>query len=137
MVQTPGVKDIYLLREEKMEIEYFKLSLFLLRISLLLQMFSKNAFAVELGKEGNKEATDLNQVHNETDLNSRMTSIEAKSKKQEVEIEVLTKQLEEEKKFTKQLSGRISQLESPASESFLKKDHLLERSKRPYRLLQQ
>lgn len=62
-----------------MKIEYFKLSLFFIRIYLLLQLLSKNVFVVELGKEEYKEAIELNQVHNETDLNSRITSMEAKA----------------------------------------------------------
>ena len=59
-----------------------------------------------------KEAIELNQVHNSKDLVSRMANVEAKSKKQDVEIIVLMKQLDEEKKFTKKLNCRISQLES-------------------------
>lgn len=115
-----------------MEIKCFKKS-FLFLILLLLQLLSINVFAVEVVKE-EKGPIDLNQ-NDKTDLNDRMTSMEAKSKKQEIEIEVLTTLLEEEKKFTKQLSGRISQLESSASETSLKSDQLLERPKRPVRLI--
>lgn len=69
----------------------------------------------------------------EKDLKSRMERIEAKSQRQEKEIEVLKTQLEEEKKFSERLSGRISQLEALTNP--IENDQLLERPKRPYRLL--
>jgi len=51
----------------------------------------------------------------------------------EKEIKGLKKLLEEEKMFSKQLSGRISQLE--ASTNPMENDQLLARPKRPFRLI--
>jgi len=56
-------------------------------------------------------------------------------RRQEEEIKVLKTLLEEEKKFSKQLSGRISQLEAITNPSSMENDQLLARPKRPYRLL--
>jgi len=64
-----------------------------------------------------------------------MKRIEAKNQNQEKEIEVLKTLLEEEKKFSKQLSGRISHLEGSMNPNSMENDQLLDRSKRPYRLL--
>ena len=69
-----------------------------------------------------------------TDLNSRVTKLEEKNQHQEVKIEVVQTQLEEERKLSKQLSSRISQLEAPADPSFSKNDQLLKRPKHSYRL---
>ena len=72
------------------------------------------------------------------DLKGRMERMESKSQRQDKEIDVLKTLLEEEKKFSKQLSGRISQLEASTkfhSPSSMENDQLLARPKRPYRLL--
>jgi len=58
-----------------------------------------------------------------------------KSQHQEKEVEALKTQIEEEKKFSKQLSDRISQLEASTYPSSKEDAQLLERPKRPYRLL--
>jgi len=63
------------------------------------------------------------------------TKTSRKSQHQEREIEVLKTLLEEEKKFSKQLSGRISQLEASTNPNSMENDQLLERQKRPYRLI--
>ena len=115
-----------------MEIKYYEISMLFLRVFLILQLLFKNVLAIDVAKE-EKGVIELSKG-NETDLNYRMASIEAKSKRQEVEIEILTTKLEEEKKFTKQLNGRISKLES-VGESSMKNNYLLEREKRPFRLM--
>lgn len=71
----------------------------------------------------------------EKDLKGRMKRIEAKNQHQETEIEVLKTLLEEERRFSKQLSGRISYLEASTIPNFMEKGHFLKRSKRSYRLL--
>ncbi len=68
-------------------------------------------------------------------LKGRMERIETKSQRQEKEIEVLKTSLEEEKNFSKQLSGRILQLEASANQNYMENDQLLRRSKRSFRLL--
>ena len=66
-----------------------------------------------------------------TDLNSRVTKLEEKNQHQEVKIEVVQTQLEEERKLSKQLSSRISQLElqtiqvSPKMTNFLSDRNIL------------
>ena len=65
------------------------------------------------------------------DINTKTSN---KSQHQEKEFEVLKTLLEEEKKFSKQLSGRISQLEASTNPSSMENDHPLA-LKRPYRLL--
>ncbi len=86
--------------------------------------------------KGENESVEINRGEGEY-LKGRMERMESKSQNQEKEIEVLKTLLEEEKKFSKQLSGRISQLEaSSASPSYpTENDQILERPKRPYRLL--
>jgi len=107
---------------------------FLLRIWLLFQLLLVKGFLLEITKDENVVESNNGK---EIDINGRMTRMEAKNLKQEREIEVLHTLLEEEKKFSKQLSGRISQLEAsaiPCSEN--NDDQLLhQRPKRPYRLL--
>jgi len=71
----------------------------------------------------------------EKDLNGRMERMESKSLRQDKEIDVLKTLLEEEKQFSKQLSGRISQLEASTNPSSMGNDQALARPKRPYRLL--
>ena len=68
-------------------------------------------------------------------MKGRMERMESKSQRQDKEIDVLKTLLEEEKKFSKQLSGRISQLEASTIPSSMENDQLLARPKRPYRLL--
>ena len=118
----------------KMEASCFKISLLLLRIWLLFQLCPENVATDEKAKVENRK-TESNKG-NETDLNGRMTHIEIKSQEQEREVENLKKLLEEERQFSKQLSGRISQLEaSSASPASSKIEEFLGRQKRPYRLL--
>lgn len=109
---------------------------FLLRIWILLQLLTVKGFALEVTKDENVMESNNGQ---EIDLNGRMARMEAKSLKQEREIEVLPTLLKEEKKFSKQLSGRISQLEASAIPCSENNDDLLlrQRPKRPYRLLPQ
>ena len=119
----------------KMDTNYFKISWFLLRIGLLFQLCSENGFSVDAAKDAGDAVIESNKC-NETDLNGRMAKMEAKSQHQEVEIEILKTQLNEEKKFSKQLSGRISQLEaSSVNPGSSENDQLLERPKRPSSLL--
>ena len=112
---------------------YFKISWFFLRIWLLFQLYPRNGFAMKLPKDNG--AVIESKTSDGTDLNSRLTKLEAKSQHQEVKIEVLQTQLEEERNFAKQLSSRISKLEVPDDPSFSKNDQLIKRPKRPYRLL--
>jgi len=63
------------------------------------------------------------------------TKIISKNQHQEKEIEVLKTLLEEEKKFSNQLSGRISQLEASTNPNSKGNDKIIGRPKRPYRLL--
>lgn len=63
------------------------------------------------------------------------TKTNSKIQQQGKEIEILKTQLEEERKFSKQLGGRISQLEASTKSSTMENDQLLTRAKRPYRLL--
>ena len=74
-------------------------------------------------------------IDEEKDLKGRMERMESKSQRQDKEIDVLKTLLEEEKKFSKQLSGRISQLEASTNPSSIENDQPLARPKRPYRLL--
>ena len=112
---------------------YFKICWFFLRIWLLLQLYPRNGFAMEVPKD-NDAVIESNKCDG-TDLNSRLTKLEAKSQYQEVKIEVLQTQLEEERKFSKKLSSRISQLEALVDSSFSENDQVFQRPKRPYRLL--
>jgi len=112
---------------------YFKISWFFLRIWLLFQLCPQNGFGEEVHKDN--DAVIESKTSDGTDLNSRVAKLEAKSQHQEVKIEVLQTQLEEERKFSKQLSSRISQLEALADPSFSENDQVLQRPKRPYRLL--
>jgi len=84
-------------------------------------------------------ATHITKVENGKDegedLKGRMKRMESKSQRQEIEIEVLKSLLEEEKKFSKQLGARISQLEDANNPTPIEKDRLLRRPKRPYRLI--
>jgi len=67
------------------------------------------------------------------DINTKTSN---KSQHQEKEIEVLKTLLEEEKKFSKELSGRISQLEASNNQNSMANDQqLLVRPKRPDRLI--
>jgi len=118
----------------KMEDNSFKIGWFLLTIWLLFQLLLVNGFALEVAKDENRVMESNNGK--DVDLNVRMTHIEAKSLKQEREIEVLHTLLEDEKKFSKQLSDRILQLEATAAiPTPGKSDELLGRSKRLFRLL--
>ena len=114
------------------------MSCIFLKIWLLLQLCPRNGFAVEVAEAIKGENVLIESKKcDDADLNGRMAKMEAKSQQQQAKIEILQTQLEEEKKFSKQLSGRISQLEaSSASPSYpTENDKILERSKRPYRLL--
>jgi len=84
--------------------------------------------------KGENEIVEINKDGRE-DLKGRMDRMESKSQRQDKEIEILKTLLEEEKKFSKQLSGRISQLEASTNPSSMENDHPLPRPKRPYRLL--
>ena len=117
----------------KMEEKSSKIGWFLLSIFLLFQQLLVTGFSLEIAKDDNGVSQSNNGK--EIDLNARMTNMEAKNLKQEREIEILHTLLEEEKKFSKQLSGRISQLEASTIPTPGKNDELLGRSKRPYRLL--
>ena len=120
----------------KMEEHSFKIGWFLLTIFLLFHQYLVNGFALEVAKDENRVMESNNGK--DVDLNVRMTHIEAKSLKQEREIEVLHTLLEDEKKFSKQLSDRILQLEASAAiPTPGKSDELLGRSKRLFRLLSQ
>ena len=89
--------------------------------------------AAPIAKDEN-ETVEINRSE-EKDLKGRMERMESKSQRQDKEIEVLKTLLEEEKKYSKQLSGRISQLEASTNSSSIENDQLLARPKRPYRLL--
>ncbi len=115
-----------------MEISYFKISLFILKLLLLLQLCPKNVISIEVAEDD--KVIDLNKG-NETGMNGRLTEIEFKSQKHEGEIEVLKKLLDEERKFSKQLSDRVSQLEASTSSNSRKSEEFLARPKRPFRLL--
>ena len=116
-----------------MEISYFKINLFFLRLLLLLQLCPENVIAVDAAED---DRVIEFIKGNETDLNGRLTQIEGKGQKNEREIEILKTQLEEERKFSKQLSSRVSQLEGSTSSSSKKSEEfLLGRPKRPFRLL--
>ena len=84
--------------------------------------------------KGENETAEINKNGGE-DLKGRMDRMESKNQRQDKEIEILKTLLEEEKKFSKQLSGRISQLEASTNQESTKNDQLLARPKRPYRLL--
>ena len=116
-----------------MEENSFKIVWFLLGIWLLFQQLLVTAVSLEIAKDDNGVTQSKNGK--EINLNARMTNMEAKSLKQEREIEVLHTLLEEEKKFSKQLSGRISQLEASAIPNPVITEELLGRSKRPSRLI--
>jgi len=94
---------------------------------------SVDTAAIPIAKSDN-ETVEMNRGEGE-DLKSRMERMESKSQHQEKEIGVLKTLLVEEKKFSKQLSGRISQLEASTIPSSVENDQLLARPKRPYRLL--
>lgn len=115
---------------------YFKKCWFLTSIWLLSQLCTGKGYAVdEVFKDGNG-AIDLNHQGDHADLKIRMERMEAKSQHQEKEVEILKTQLEEEKQFSKQLSGRISQLEKSAIPASTKNETIkIKRPKRPYRLL--
>ena len=117
----------------KMEENSFEIGWFFLIIWLLFHQHLVNVFSLELAKIENGVTQSNNGK--DIDLNIRMTNIEAKSLKQEREIERLHTLLEEEKKFSKQLSDRISKFEATAVPIPIKSDEILGRSKRPYRLL--
>ena len=86
-----------------------------LKIWLLFQLCPRNGFAVEVAEAIKGENVLIESKKcDEADLNGRMAELEAKSQHQEVKIEVLQTQLEEDK-FSKQLSGRISQLEASSA----------------------
>jgi len=116
-----------------MGISYFKISWLFIRIWLLFQLYPRNGFAVEVPKD-NDAVIESNKC-DEPDLNSRVTKLEAKNQHQEVKIEVLQTQLKEERKFSKQLSNRISQIEAPFHASVSKNGQLPKRPKHPNRLL--
>jgi len=119
----------------KMEETSLKIIWFFLSIWLLFQQLLGTGFSLEVAKDENGVTQSNNGK--EIDLSVRMTNMEAKSMKHEREIEVLHTLLEQEKKFSKQLSDdRILQLEaSEAIPTPGKSDELLGRSKRPFRLL--
>jgi len=117
----------------KMEEIFFKIVWFFLIIWLLFGQHLVTGFSLEVAKDENGVTESSNGK--EIDLNIRMTKMEATSLRQERAIEVLHTLLEEEKKFSKQLSGRISQLEASTIPILIKSEELLGRSKRPYRLL--
>ncbi len=115
----------------------FKTDRLLFRIWLLFQLcIIGNGSAVDtIYKAAETEATDLKRC-DETSFNNRMTNVKAINEKQDREIKDLTNQLEEEREFSKKLSGRLSQLEASVIPSSMHSDKLLlERSKRPFRLL--
>jgi len=117
----------------KMEENCFNIGWFFLIIWLLFGQHLVAGFSLEVAKDENG-VTESNNGK-EIDLNIRMTKMEAKSLKQERAIEVLHTLLKEEKKFSKQLSDRISKFEVTAIPIPIKSEELLGRSKRPYRLL--
>jgi len=117
----------------KMEEISFEIAWFLLSILLLVQQHLVNGSALEIAIDeyGVIESNNGQEI----DLNGRMTNMEAKSLKQESRIEERQTLLGEVKKFSKQVCGRISQLEASAIPSPVKSDELLGRSKRLFRLL--
>ena len=116
----------------KMDETSLKTIWFFLSILLLFQQLLATGFSLEVAKDENGVTQSNNGK--KINLNIRMTNLEAKSLKQEREIEVLHLLLEEEK-FSKQLSDRISQLEASSFPIIVKSDELLGRLKRPFRLL--
>ena len=94
---------------------------------------STDTAGIPIAKDENKTVETTSDE--DKNLKGRMERIESKSRHHEKEIEVLKTLLEEEKKFSKGLSGRISQLEGSANPSSMEDDQPLSRPKRPYRLL--
>jgi len=77
------------------------------------------------------------ETNDGSNLNDRLLRIEAKNQKQENEISFLKAVVVEDKNVIRQLTGRISRLESilMANQSSASREKLLTRPKRPFRLV--
>ncbi len=87
-----------------------------------------------LGEEF-QTASSESHGNNGTNLNYRMTEIEAQNRQQKREIELLKIAADKDRQIIYGLSSRVALLEVSAPLASPSDDNILQRSKRPYRLL--
>ena len=110
---------------------------FLFKLFIFIQLYSHLKSTTEANQISSSKEND-GQFHQSdgTNLNDRMSQIEAKSRSQENDISFLKAIIVEDKRTIRQLKGRVSSLEAfmLAKNSETNGRPLL-RQKRPYRLL--
>ena len=110
---------------------------FLFKLVMLLLLYSHLKSTTEATQLSHtKENVAQFKQNDGTNLNDRMSQIEAKSQRQESEISFLKTTVVEDKRIIRQLRGRVSNLESlMLTRNPEPNEKLLLRPKRPYRLL--
>lgn len=100
----------------------------LLKVSLLCYL-NLVADAVQIGQSSNNVAI-IYRGGDGSDLNDRVSKLEAHNRHQDKEIGILQKEVEEERKTNHQLRDRVAKLEESNDPP-----KIIERPKRPVRLL--
>jgi len=113
---------------ENMEMRFTKVFWLVLKLFIFFQLFSICQFTLE-GKE-----IEFNRGE-DLDLKSRMLKIEEKSRLQDQQMEILSRNAEKDRKIINQLEGRVLKLENPVEESEAQAERKFRRGKRLFRLL--
>lgn len=115
---------------------HLKTVLFLLRLIVLLKLlFNYKQCTSEATEIGFRFPDKYNSPKDEWNLKDRMKQMEDRSQRQEKEIDHLKTNAYYDRKEINQLKSRVAQLEASQTVNSFYSSKVLERSKRPYRLL--